>query len=192
MIHNRGHPLGKEAGVTAEFIDAKALDPITVVLGQDDMGADELRNHAATVDVAKEYNGDASSLGKAHVRDIAVPQVHLGGGSSAFDDNQVMRLRQTVKAVEDRHHERRFHLAVVACFESGQPFALHDHLCAHIRFGFEQDRVHVRMRRQPTGQRLKRLCATNLSAVRGDSSVVRHVLRFERRDREATFAKGAT
>ena len=192
MVHNRGHPLGKEAGIAAEFVDAKALDPIAVVLGQDDMGADELRNHATTVNIAKEDNGDASGLGKAHVRDVAVPQVHLGRGSCAFDDDQVVGLRQTVKTIEHGNHQRRLHLTVVACLERGQPFALHDHLCAHIRFGFEQDRVHVRMRRQPTGQCLKCLCATNLSAVRGDSGVVRHVLRFERRDREATFAKGAT
>ena len=48
--------------------------------------------------------------------------------------------------------------------------------------GFSKHRVHVGMRLQSACQRLQRLRAANLAAIRRHGCIVRHILRFERRD----------
>jgi hypothetical protein len=57
--------------------------------------------------------------------------------------------------------------------------ALYDHLRAYIRAGFEQNRVHVRMRFNIAGLRLKRLSAAYFSPIRGYGAVQGHILGFE-------------
>ncbi len=53
------------------------------------MGADELGDDAAAVDVAEEDDGDVCGGGEAHVGDVARAEVDLGGAACAFDDDEV-------------------------------------------------------------------------------------------------------
>ncbi len=62
----------------------------------------------------------------------------------------------------------------------GHRAAMDDHLGADVGVRLEQHRVHVGVRRQPTGLGLDRLGAADLAAVGGDRAVQRHVLRLER------------
>ena len=69
--------------------------------------------------------------------------------------------------------------AEIRCVECAPPLAVHDDLRRSVGLGLEQHRIHVNARWHPSGKRLQRLCAANFAAVRGDRSVVRHVLRLE-------------
>ena len=54
------------------------------------MGAYQLRDHAAAINVPDQHDRHVRSTGKAHVGDIAGTEVHLCGAASTFDDDQVM------------------------------------------------------------------------------------------------------
>ncbi len=84
------HPLGKQRRVSTKLVDRKGFDPVAIFVRKDSMSADELRDHAATVDVANQHNGNIRGLRKAHIGNITRPQVHLGGRSGTFDNHQIV------------------------------------------------------------------------------------------------------
>ena len=60
-----------------------------------------------------------------------------------------------------------------------------------IRAGFQEHRIHRRFGRDTGGLRLQVLRAADLSAIAADTGIVRHVLRLERRDRNASARQRA-
>jgi hypothetical protein len=61
-------------------------------------------------------------------------------------------------------------------------FAKYDNLRSEIGFRFQQDRVHIHVRKKSTSLRLKRLSPSNLSAFGRNERIQRHILRFKRRN----------
>ena len=66
-----------------------------------------------------------------------------------------------------------------------------DELRGPITLRLDQDGVHVDLWLGAGGDRLGRLCAADLAAVRGDGGVVRHVLWLKGADVETAIGKGA-
>ena len=56
--------------------------------------ADDLRDHAAAVDISAQHHRHIRRRGKAHVGDVAGAQVDLGRAAGALDDHQIMRRPQ--------------------------------------------------------------------------------------------------
>jgi hypothetical protein len=63
----------------------------------------------------------------------------------------------------------------------------HNDLAVGVGAGLEQDRVHARLWHNPGSQGLQVLGAANFQSVGCDGGVVTHILRFERRDAQATI-----
>ena len=158
---------------------------------EDGVGADELGDDAAAVDVADEDDGDGGGAGEAHVGDVVGAEVDLGGAAGAFDEEEVGVGGEGGEAVEDGGEEGGLQRVVVAGAGGGEAAALDDDLGAGVGFGLQQDRVHVDGQGAAGGAGLERLGAADLAAVGGDGGVVGHVLRLERGDAEAADGDGA-
>ena len=172
----------KKAHIAAELVDQKAGDHRRVLRVHHHLGADNLGDDAATVDIAGQHDGHACGAGKAHVGKVVLAQVHLSRAPRPFDDNQIGALSEDTEAFEHGGHQPCPGFAEVTRLQGAVALPLHDHLRPAVGFGFQQDGVHMHRQGPPAGNRLQGLCAANLSAIVGDGGVVRHVLRFERRD----------
>ena len=66
------------------------MNPLAaLIVGVEDCeGADDGGDDAAAVDVADQKGGDIGGGGKAHIGEIAVAQIDLGGAAGAFDDER--------------------------------------------------------------------------------------------------------
>ena len=144
-----------------------------------------MRNHSAPVNIAHQHHRHPCRRRKAHVGNIAPAQVHLGRAARALHDHQIMRRLQPGEAVQHRRHQRGLQRRIVPRLHRGDAAALHDDLRSDFAFGLEQHRVHVGMRLKPASQRLKRLRPPDLAAIHRDGGIVGHILRLERRDRQA-------
>ena len=110
------------------------MPAIPVGFGQHRMGADELRNHTATVDVAHQHHRHISRLGKAHIGDVAAAQVDFRWRASTLDQDQIGAGGEAAKALQYRAHQVGFGLGVVACLQGRVALALNDHLRAKVGF----------------------------------------------------------
>ena len=191
MPRDLDQPLVEQRRVTAELVDEERDDPVAVGRGQDGMGADELRDHAAPVDVARQHDGHIGGFGKAHVGDVARPQVHLRRAARPFDQNEIHIGAQTLKAVQHAGHQVALHPPVIARLDGGKTLPLHDHLRPGVGLGLQEHGVHVDHRIAARGPCLQGLRPPDLPPVDGDGGVVRHVLRLERRDRHAAPDRSA-
>ena len=103
-----------------------------------------------------------------------------------------MLRRQPRKTVLHGQQEARLQPLVILRFGAGQTRALHHNLRACAAFGFDQNRVHINMRRKTYGLSLHGLCATNLAPSGADSRIVRHILWLKRRNIDPTLARSTT
>ena len=62
-----------------ELVDDEALEAGLVFGLEHRKGADDGGNHAAAVDIAHEEDRNIDGLGEAHVGEVAIAQVDLGG-----------------------------------------------------------------------------------------------------------------
>ncbi len=155
------------------------------------MGAHQLGDDAATIDIANQQDGKIGRFGEPHIGDVGGPQVHFGGAAGALDQHQVAAAPDLGEAVQHGGQQLVLELAVVAGRRLGEDAPLHHHLRPGFALGLQQHRVHVTAGGQTAGQGLQGLGPPDLAAVGGHRGVVRHVLRFERGDRQAAAAKGA-
>ena len=80
---------------------------MALVVGVEDRKrADQRGEDAAAVDVADEEHGQARGAREAHVGEVALAQVDLGGRAGAFADDGVEAGAQSVQRVEDRLAQR--------------------------------------------------------------------------------------
>jgi len=175
---------GEEAGIAAELVDDEALDADLLGARQQCMRADDGGEDAAAVDVADEDDRHVRRLGKAHIGDVALAQIGLGGAAGALDEDEVGFGAEPGEALEHARQEARLQRLVLARRRVAGDAALHDDLRAGLGLGLEENRVHVGGRRDEAGPRLERLRAADLAAIPGDGGVVRHVLRLEGAHRE--------
>ena len=79
----------EERRIAAELVDDEARDATLVGRVEHRDRAEEVREHAAAVDVADHDDGQVSGLRQAHVGDVVGAQVDLGGRPRAFADDDV-------------------------------------------------------------------------------------------------------
>jgi FhuF 2Fe-2S C-terminal domain len=173
---------GEQPEVAAELVDDEPGDEPLVAGVQHREGAVHGGEDPAPVDVADDDHGQASRAGQAHVGDVPVPQVDLGGTAGALTDHHVEPAAQVGQAGGDRCFQRRLEVLVVQRARVGERLAEQHDLAAGVAAGLEQHRVHRGLRLHPGGGGLHRLGAADLRAVGGDGRVQRHVLGLERRD----------
>ncbi len=102
----------------------------------------------------------------------------------ALDQYEFVPGRQPPEALHDRWHERSASIDEILRREPRPDGAVHDDLCDAVALGLQEHRVVIDARFEAGGQRLQRLGPADLAAG-ADGRVVRHVLRFERRDVDA-------
>ena len=181
----------EERCVTSELVDEECRD-VALVLGVEDrQRADQRGEDAAAVDVADEQHGQAGGACKAHVGQVALAQVDLGGRAGALADDDVEASAQGVQRVEDRLSQRSRQPLVGARGRLGVGRAHQQDLRRRLPRGLDQHGVHRGFRLDAAGGCLHRLRATDLGTRRRHRRVVGHVLGLERRDPHATAGQRA-
>ena len=171
-VFDQAKPIVEQRGIAPEFVDEKPFDLLRVGGVDNCLCADDLGDDAAPVDVTGQNDGHIGGGGKAHIGNVAGAKINLGRGAGTFDDHQIMGGFQAFETIQHMAHQLGFQFGIVAGFDSGQAFALNDNLRAGFSFGFQQNRVHVGVRRKTCGQRLKRLCATDFALIHRNGGVV--------------------
>ena len=83
------HAAGEERRVAAKPVDDEAAHERRVLRIDDNLRADDLRDHAAAVDIAHEHDRNACGAREAHVGDVVGAQIDFGGRSRALDHNEI-------------------------------------------------------------------------------------------------------
>ena len=123
---------------------------------------------ATTIDVGDDDHRAIDRFGKAHVGNVARPQVDFGRRSGAFDHHRVVLRGQPPPGSQNGLHRPWLVFLVVARIEVHRDFAVNDHLRLLVGRRLEQHRVEISMRQQAASQRLQRLGPTNFATVDGD------------------------
>ena len=156
------------------------------------MRADQAGDDAAALDVADQHDRHVGRLGKAHIGDVAAPQVDLGRAAGAFDQDEVGLRAQAARSCPAPPAAARAcaagSRAPSAC-PTRWPCTI---TCAPVSVsGFSSTGFMCTRRRHAAGARLQRLRAADLAAVGRHGGVVRHVLRLERPHPQAASREGA-
>ena len=175
----------EQGGVAPEPVDDIAAEPCRIGGRQHMARAGDRRDDPAPVDVGDQHHRQPGRLGEAHIGDVALAQVDLRSAAGPLDQDEVGIGREPAESAERAVQQAGLQARIVLRIRppDGAP-GQHD-LRAQLRFGLQQHRVHVHMRRHAGGARLQRLGAADLAAAGSDRGVVRHVLRLERPDAEA-------
>ena len=108
-----------------------------------------------------------------------------------LDQNQIAIVRQFRETADHVGQEPLALAEIVARRHRTDALATHHHLGPAVGFGLKQNRVHRRQWRPLRRPRLQRLRPSDLAAILGDSSIVGHILRLERRNAESAMGEGA-
>ena len=173
------HPGTQDLGVSAELVDDEALDHGAVCVVEQPERAVELGEDAARVDVAREQHRRAHHVGHAHVDEVVLAQVDLGGAAGPLDDDDVGLGGKLVIAGTYIIHELALVGEVLARLHRGADLSPDDDLTAAVALGLEKDRVHPHVRVDAGRLGLHGLGSAELEAVCGDGAVERHVLALE-------------
>ena len=165
--------------VAPEFVDHRALDPGPLVFFEKGHGAVELSEHAAPVDVTYQKNGGVHHFGKAHVDNVLILEVNLGGAARSLDDDDVIFSGKGMVAFHDLRHKLPLAAVVFHGPHIAPDLTVHDDLTAHVGGGFQQNGVHAYVRGDAGGLRLHHLRPTHFSAVCGDEGIQGHILALE-------------
>ncbi len=134
-------------------------------------GADQMRKHAAAIDIRHQYHRAVHRLGKAHIGDIALPQVDFRRTAGALHHNHLILLAQTLVRCQHRLHRGGFVIVVNPGVHILQRATVNDHLGTGIGIGLEQHRVEVGVRLETAGHGLYRLGPADFATVHGDRAV---------------------
>ena len=184
-----GFAIFEEFHVAMELVDDEALEALPVVFIKDGQGADDGGDDAAPVDVAHEESWNIDGPGKAHICQIAIPQIDFGGAAGTLHDDEVGLRREFLEAFHDGWHELLAVFEEIPRRHGGRPFALDDDLGTRIGFRFQEHGVHVDGCGLAGGAGLERLGPADFAAVLGDGGIVGHVLRFEGHDFQSAIGK---
>ena len=133
----------QQGNVTAKTVNHEAFDPRLFRRGQQYQCADQMREHAAFVNVSNQNHGAVDLFGKAHVGNVAFAQIDFRRTASTF--HQHLRVIGTQASVGIKHRRRCTRFVMVVCqgFQIAQYLTLQNDLCARVGIGFEQYRIHV-------------------------------------------------
>ena len=109
-------PMGiiEQSRITPELVDQIAFQTLALAWLQQQVGAHEGRDHPATLDVADQHHRQIGGLGKAHVGDVARPQIDLGRTPRPLDQHQIRLTPQPFITFNDLRHQTRTQLEIVA------------------------------------------------------------------------------
>ena len=122
----------EQAGVAAKLVHRKPPDHRGIARVQHCLGPHQLRDHPAAVDVADQHHRHRRRAGKAHVGNVALPQIDLCRAARAFDNHQIATRAQPVERLQNRGQQLPFQAGIVPCPHRRQPLALHNHLRAKL------------------------------------------------------------
>ena len=175
--------------VAAEFIDDHALEQGLLVRLQQHLGAQELGEDSAPVDVAGQQDRGPDRLCQAHVDDVVRLEVDLRGTPRALDHYDIIFLRQRLIGLQDHGHEALFVGKIFAGIHIAQDLSLHDDLGARVGGRLEQDGVHAHVRQDPGRLGLHDLGPAHLQALLRDIGIEGHILGLEGGHPEAVLAE---
>ena len=92
--------------IATKLVDQEASDHCCIVFVDNCLGADELRDHHAPIDISRHNHRHIGFMDKAHIGNVRPAQVDLRRTARALDDHQIMSRFQVVKAFE--HFPRIF------------------------------------------------------------------------------------
>ena len=154
------------------------------------LGANDLGDDAAAIDVADQNHRHIGGAGKTHIGDIVFAQIDFRRRCRRLRRARDRRLRQVraklsstagISLVSVLVYSRAFAWPItLPCTTICAPCSL----CGFKRTGFMST-----VGATPRGARLYRLGAADFAAIRRHRGVVRHVLRLERAHFEAAIAK---
>ena len=141
--------VGKERRIAAKLVDEKTPDHRRVVRVQYRPRANERSNDAAAIDIADQHDWHTGSTGKAHVGDVACPQVDLRRRAGAFNHDDIALRLQPVPAFHDLGQQFATLVPEIATAQRAADLAVNDQLRCVVGLRLEQYRVHVGVRFDP-------------------------------------------
>ena len=174
------HAIGKQGRIAAKLVDEKPYDHFGVGWIEHGLGANDLSDDAAAIDVAGQNHRNTGGAGKTHIGDIVFAQIDFRSAPRAFDEDKIGVFAKGRETVEHDWQKLWFQALVLACLRLAYHPAAQNDLCAISALWLQEDRIHVDAWRYATSFCLGCLGAADFSAIRGHRGVVRHVLRLER------------
>ena len=167
--------------VPPELIDDGPLDSLPFLRLQKRHRSVQLRKNTAPVDISYQQHRCIHQPGQPHIDDIPLFEVDLCRAASALDNDDVVLLVQALVCLQNR---REVFLLFSEIFRSPHialHFSIYDHLTAHVRCRFQQDRVHTDIRFDAGRFCLHHLGTAHFSTVLRNKRVEGHILAFEGR-----------
>ena len=144
-----------------------------------------MSEHAAAINVGHQQRRGVHQAREAEIHDIPLAQVHLSHAARALHHDVIVRGRQAVETLQRAFADKGHVLVIFAGGQRLPHLALNHHLGRRIRFGLQQNGIHVGDRVHPAGLGLGRLGAPNLPAVGRGKRIIRHILRLKWRDAQS-------
>ncbi len=123
-------------GVSAELVDHKPFDHCLFVFLQKLHRSVQRRKDPAPVDIAHQQYRRLCHLRHAHVDDVVFPEVDLCRTSGAFNNNDVVLLRQPAVGFHHICPELFFIPVIVHGLPVAPDLSVYNHLTSHMAGGF--------------------------------------------------------
>ena len=95
----------KERAVTAEFIHQKTADQRIILRRENGLSANDIRDNTPPIDISYQTNRHIGASRETHVRQVMLSEIRLCWTARAFDQNEIVALSQSTKAVVYRSAE---------------------------------------------------------------------------------------
>ena len=122
----------KNGLIPAKFVDNKTFKQGLFIGLQQHLCAQKLREDAAAVNIPRQKDRGSDRLREAHVDDIILFQIDLGGASRAFDHDDVVLRGERLVGLQDHGHQALFIGKIFAGVHIPQNLSLHDDLGSRI------------------------------------------------------------
>lgn len=182
----------EQADVATELVDDEGANARSVFGGEELDGAVEGGEDAASVYVSNEEAVGFGGMSHAHVDDVVVAEVDLGGGAGTLQEDEVVGGGEPAIALDDGGEEGGGAvLEVVLGGDLAPDLAQQDDLGSGFGTRLDEHRIHVGAGRGAAGFGLQGLGAADLAAIGGGGGVKGHVLGFEGGDAVAFVGEDA-
>ena len=178
----------EQAGITSKLVEHKALNALLVFWGQQRPGTVQVCKSSAAVNIGHQQATGVGVPSDTQVDDVAVHQVDFCGRACAFNDNHIVFSDQLIQRCRNVWPDLFAATAPRRIAQLRAHLPQQDHLAARVSLRLEQQRVHADIGLSLRRQRLKILCAADLThaiCAGYNPCVVAHVLRLEGRHLES-------
>ena len=122
------HAVGKEARVAAKLVDQETSHQGGIFGRDDAVGANDLGDDTAAVDIADQHHGHVGGPGEPHVGNVAFAKIDLGRATRALDQHEVGLGLETAEALDHGAQEPRLPGLVLPRLGVADDAALHHDL----------------------------------------------------------------